>query len=198
VSIIQTFIFGITLALSIGPIAILILNRSINCGLKNGVLSGLGAALADLTYAVIAFAAGQFIFPYLEHRKDSIPLISGAVLVIFSLGMIFTTLKNRSDENNQQDSISCKWPLITTYGLTLANPLTIVVFTGFSGLLMADGVKNIYLHAFVVFIASLIIKTLIALTGNKLAHFITKRSTLFYFNLASSLGIMLMGLSKLF
>ena len=197
-SYIQTFIFGITLALSVGPIAILILNRSMNCGLRNGVLSGLGAALADLTYAIIAFTAGHFIFPYLELQKDSIPLISGAVLVIFSFWMIYSTFKNRSAENKQKDSISCKWPLITTYGLTIANPLTIIVFTGFSGLLMADGVSNIYLHAFVIFIASLLIQTLIALAGNKLAHFITKPSTLLYFNLASSLGIMLLGLSKLF
>jgi len=62
---IQTFIFGITLAISIGPIAILILNRSMNCGLKNGVLSGLGAATADLTYALVcrAFLLSLFRTP---------------------------------------------------------------------------------------------------------------------------------------
>ncbi len=40
-SYLQTFVFGITLAIAIDPIAILILNRSINCGFKNGALCGL-------------------------------------------------------------------------------------------------------------------------------------------------------------
>jgi len=195
---IQTFIFGITLAISIGPIAILILNRSMNCGLKNGVLSGLGAAMADFTYAIVAFSAGKFLSTYLEVRKESIPLVSAAVLVVFSLWMFYSTIKNRSSDKNQKHSFTCNWPFLTTYGLTVANPLTIIVFTGFSGLIISESSGNIFLHAIVILIASLIIQTLIALAGNKLAHLITKPSTLLYFNLTSSLGIMLLGISKLF
>jgi threonine/homoserine/homoserine lactone efflux protein len=194
----QTFLFGITLAISIGPIAILILNRSMNCGLRNGLLCGLGAAMADLTYAIVAFSAGHFFFPYLEVRKESIPWVSAAVLVIFGLWMFYSTLKNRSSASNRKYSLNCNWPFITTYGLTIANPLTIIVFAGFSGLIISADASNIFLHALVIFIASLIIQTLIALAGNKLAHFITKPSTLLYFNLASSFGIMLIGISKLF
>ncbi len=197
-SYIQTFVFGMTLALSIGPIAILILNQSMNCGLRNGVLCGLGAAMADLTYAIVAFTAGHFLSTYLEVRKESIPLVSASVLVIFSLWMIYSTFKNRSSDNNRRYTLTCKWPFLTTYGLTIANPLTIIVFTGFSGLIISESTGNIFLHAIVILIASLIIQTLIALAGNKLAHLITKPSTLLYFNLASSLGIMLLGISKLF
>lgn len=195
---IQTFIFGITLAISIGPIAILILNRSMNCGLKNGVLSGLGAAMADFTYAMVAFSAGQFLSTYLEVRKESIPLVSASVLIIFSLWMFYSTIKNRSSDHNRKYSFTCNWPFLTTYGLTVANPLTIIVFTGFSGLIISESTGNIFLHAIVILIASLLIQTLIALAGNKLAHLITKPSTMLYFNLASSLGIMLLGISKLF
>ncbi|MHA1444848.1 MAG: LysE family translocator [Candidatus Hodarchaeales archaeon] len=195
---IQTFIFGITLAISIGPIAILILNRSMNCGLRNGLLCGLGAATADLTYAIVAFSAGHFFFPYLELQQENIPLVSAAVLVIFSLWMIYSSLKNRPSNDNQKYSLNCNWPFLTTYGLTMANPLTIIVFIGFSGLILSESSGNIFLHAIVILIASLIIQTLIALAGNKLANLITKPSTLLYFNLASSLGIMLFGISKLF
>ncbi|MEE8357628.1 MAG: LysE family transporter [Anaerolineales bacterium] len=197
-SYIQTFIFGITLAISIGPIAILILNRSMNCGLRNGLLSGLGAAMADFSYALVAFSAGHFFFPYLELQQENIPLVSAAVLVIFSLWMFYSSFKNRPSNDNQKYSLNCKWPFLTTYGLTMANPLTIVVFTGFSGLIISESTGNIFLHAIVILIASLIIQTLIALAGNKLAHIITKPSTLLYINLASSLGIMLIGISKLF
>lgn len=193
----QTFIFGITLAISIGPIAILILNQSINCGLRNGALCGLGAATADFTYAIVAFTTGSFLFPLLESQKECIPLVSSAVLIIFSLWMIYTTLKKRSSNNDGKYSLTCKWPFITTYGLTIANPLTIIVFAGFAGLLTSDGEGNIFLYALVIFIASLLVQMLIAIAGSKLARFFSRPTTLLYFNLASSLGIMLLGISKL-
>jgi arginine exporter protein ArgO len=79
----------------------------------------------------------------------------------------------------------------------MANPLTIIVFVGFAGLLTSDTNGNIFLHALVIFIASLLVQMLIAITGSKLARFFSKPTTLLYFNLASSLGIMLLGISKL-
>ncbi len=94
-SYIQTFIFGITLGLSIGPIAILILNQSINCGFKNGAFCGIGAATADLTYAIIAFTSGSFLLPLLKSQTDNIPLVSAAILIVFSLWMIYTTFKKK-------------------------------------------------------------------------------------------------------
>lgn len=197
-SYIQTFIFGISLAISIGPIAILILNQSINCGFKNGALCGLGAATADLTYALVAFTAGGFLFPLLERRKESIPLVSSAVLVIFSLWMMYSTLRKRSSDNDRKYALTCKWPFIITYGLTIANPLTIVAFAGFAGLQTSKGPGNILMHALIIFVASLLVQILIALGGSKLANFFSRPTTLLYFNLASSFCIMLFGISKLF
>jgi threonine/homoserine/homoserine lactone efflux protein len=197
-SYIQTFIFGITLAISIGPIAILILNQSINCGFKNGALCGIGAATADLTYAITAFTAGSLLLPLLERQKESIPIVSSVVLIVFSFWMIYSTLKKRCSGNNQKYTLACKWPFLTTYGLTIVNPLTIVVFAGYAGLVSADGHGNSFIHALVIFIASFTIQILIALAGSKLARFFSNQRTLLYFNLASSVGIMVIGISKLF
>ena len=196
-SYIQTFIFGITLAISIGPIAILILNQSINCGLRNGAWCGLGAATADFSYAIVTFTIGGLLIPLIENQKEIIPIVSSAVLVIFSLWMIYTTLKKQSSEKKSKYSLTCKYPFLTTYGLTIANPLTIVVFAGYAGVLTSDGEANIYIHALIIFIASLSVQMLIAFAGSKLAIFFSRPKTLLYFNLASALGIMLLGISKL-
>jgi threonine/homoserine/homoserine lactone efflux protein len=196
-SYIQTFIFGITLAISIGPIAILILNQGINCGLRNGALCGLGAATADVTYAIVAFTIGGLLIPLIENQKEIIPIVSSAVLVTFGLWMIYTTFKKQSFEKKGKYSLTCKYPFITTYGLTIANPLTIVVFAGFAGLLTSDGEANILIHALIIFIASLLVQMLIAFAGSKLATFFSRPKTLLYFNLASAFGIMLLGISKL-
>ncbi len=192
----QTFLFGLTLAISIGPIAILILNQSVNCGLKNGLLCGLGAASADFTYAIIAFSAGKFIFSLLEKQKEIIPVVSSSVLILFGLWMIFTTLKKKSGKDRGKYSLTCKFPLATTYGLTMANPLTILVFAGFAGLMSGEGEDHILLHALILFMASLSVQLLIAFAGSKLALFFTRPSTLLYFNLASACGIMIFGILR--
>jgi len=196
-SYIQTFIFGITLAISIGPIAILILNQGINCGLRNGVLCGIGAATADFTYAIVAFTIGGLLIPLIENQKEIIPIVSSAVLIIFGLWMIYTTLKKKSSEKKDKYSLTCKYPFVTTYGLTIINPLTIVVFAGFAGLLTSDGEINIFIHALVIFIASLLVQMLIAFAGSKLAALFSRPKNLLYFNLASAFGIMVLGISKL-
>jgi arginine exporter protein ArgO len=68
---------------------------------------------------------------------------------------------------------------------------------GFAGLLTSDGEANIYTHALIIFIASLLVQMLIAFAGSKLATFFSRPKTLLYFNLASAFGIMLLGVSKL-
>ena len=194
---IQTFIFGITLAISIGPIAILILNQSINCELRNGVFCGLGAATADLTYAIIAFTTGKILITFIENKEENIPLISSAVLILFSFWMIYSTLKKQSSNEEKKYTLICKFPFMVTYGLTISNPLTIVVFAGFAGLLASEGEGSIILHAIVIFIASFSVQIIIAIIGSRLAHFFSQPRTLLFFNLASSFGIMMLGIIKL-
>ncbi len=193
----ETFLFGITLAISIGPIAILILNQSINCGLKNGALCGLGAASADLTYAVVAFTAGSFLVSFLNEGKSLIPFVSAAVLIVFGAWMIFSTLRKKKPEKGSNYTLVCKWPFATTYGLTIANPLTIVVFAGFAGMISTGSPGRMFMHAAVIFTASLLVQMLIALAGSKLSRFLARPSVLLYFNLASGLGILLFGAVKL-
>ncbi len=55
----KSFLFGVTMASAVGPIALLILSHGLRDGFKPAAAAGLGAALADLTYASIAFALGR-------------------------------------------------------------------------------------------------------------------------------------------
>jgi hypothetical protein len=52
----HAFVFGVTLALAVGPIALLIIRYAAANGLRAGLASAGGAALADLTYATIALS----------------------------------------------------------------------------------------------------------------------------------------------
>ena len=192
----ESFLFGLTIAISIGPIAILILNQSINCGLRNGALCGLGAAFADLTYAITVLFAGKVVFSMLERQQQFIPPVSAAILVGFGIWMIYSTFRKSGDQKEGY-SLTCRWPFATTYGLTISNPLTVILFAGFAGLSASKGGSAI-LNALAIFAGSFIVQMLIAFAGSRLAAFFTRPKTLLYFNLASAAGIMGFGISRLF
>ncbi|MGQ0428798.1 MAG: LysE family transporter [Gammaproteobacteria bacterium] len=121
----QSFLFGAVLAGSIGPIALLILATGAQRGFMAGAFAGLGAALADLCYALVAFALGALLLPLLSAHETAIRVLSGLLLV--ALGA-FMWLRHGEDATAPAAVAAALWP---TFLLTLVNPMTLVVFAGF-------------------------------------------------------------------
>ncbi len=57
IDILKGFIIGICASVPLGPIAILVIQKSLSEGQKSGFLAGLGACLVDTLFAVIAIFA---------------------------------------------------------------------------------------------------------------------------------------------
>ena len=62
----HAFLFGVSLAIAIGPIALLIIHNGLNHGVSLAVRSGLGAATADLLYSIVAFIIGARVLEALN------------------------------------------------------------------------------------------------------------------------------------
>lgn len=56
--ILKAFIIGICASAPLGPVAILVLQKSICYGHKAGFTTGLGASLVDTAYAIISISHG--------------------------------------------------------------------------------------------------------------------------------------------
>ena len=123
IPLLKAFGFGFTLALSVGPIALLVINNGLNHGISTALRSALGAALADLTYAFIAFTAGYYIVQGLQEHQQIIQFISSAVLILFGLWMLTNRLKNMKRARLKLDSLPRAYGLKATYLLTVVNPL---------------------------------------------------------------------------
>lgn len=89
----KAFLFGLTLAVAVGPIALLILGYGTRHGLRAGGPAALGAALADLTYALMAFFLGNRLAPHLEAHTAGLRLTASLVLLglgVAGLGRLLT------------------------------------------------------------------------------------------------------------
>ena len=58
-------VIGISASIPLGPIGVLVVQRTLNKGHLSGFVSGLGAALSDTIYAVIAGFSLSFIVGFI-------------------------------------------------------------------------------------------------------------------------------------
>ena len=199
---IKAFVFGLTIAIAIGPIAILIINRGLSTGLKSGVMSGAGVALADFTYGIIAFSAGTLIVGFLQVNHLYFKVLTAVVLLLFGLWMLRGSFKVLAIKPNQEQRLTdsgMKY-LASTYLLTIVNPLTVVMFLGFSGQLISPvtGFAEIVLLAAAIFAGSLLVQLALACFGAILGQFIKDPRVIKFLNIASSTAIILFGLAGLY
>ena len=117
---------GFCLALPVGAIALMCINKTLQFGIKSGLAVGLGAALADAFYALIAVYSLSTISNIFLQNQELLRIIGGLCLVFISIRMLFggpVIIKNKKVNYK-------KWPrdIISGFVITLSNPLTYIGF----------------------------------------------------------------------
>ena len=87
--IIKAFIVGICASAPLGPIAILVIQKSLSGGHKAGFIAGLGACVVDTLYAVVAIFALAVVQEFLLAHQNIILIVGG--LVVARLGVSMST-----------------------------------------------------------------------------------------------------------
>jgi threonine/homoserine/homoserine lactone efflux protein len=126
------FIIGISIAAPVGPIGVLCIRRTLSDGRLTGLLSGLGAAAADVVYGAIAAFGLSVIMNVLIDQAGWLKLIGG--LFLLYLG-IKTLLSKPAEEAAKAKSSGLLSAFLSTFFLTITNPMTILSFIAiFAGL----------------------------------------------------------------
>ena len=189
----RAFLFGITVAAPIGPIAVLLVRTGLNHRYSAALGGALGVALADFTYALVALSAGSGLGVVLQTHQREIQLAASVLLIVLGLWLAAGALR-KVDPLPGTDSAAGQAPgLLRLYVLTLANPLTILLFIGFSGQMVAGGVAGIATGALFLFLGSLIVQVSYATLGALLQRWLTSPRLVRAFNTASGLGVAAFG-----
>jgi threonine/homoserine/homoserine lactone efflux protein len=119
-------IVGLMIAMPVGPVNILCIHRTLEAGWKSGVISGLGAAAADMRYGGVAGFSITLVVQFLVREQFWIRLFGGILLVVIGISYFF---KRPEPLNAQkQDRASAYSDLRSTFLLTLTNPTTVLSF----------------------------------------------------------------------
>ena len=131
VDMLKGFIVGMCASAPLGPIAILVVQKSLSKGHKSGFVSGLGASVVDTMYAIVAIFALAFAQKFIDDHRNLIFLVGGAVLMIVGFSMALSD-PFRKMKDDGDSSVSPK-DFGQALALGLSNPMAIfVMFTLFA------------------------------------------------------------------
>ncbi|HEY4127961.1 MAG TPA: LysE family transporter [Gammaproteobacteria bacterium] len=125
-------LIGFAIAAPVGPIGMLVIRRTLAEGRLLGLLTGLGAAVADSLYGCVGAFGLTFISGFLVGYAFWTKLVGG----LFLLWLGSDTLRAKSREDGAGTSkVRYATAFLSTMVLTLANPATILSFMAvFAGL----------------------------------------------------------------
>lgn len=119
------FGFGLFIAAPFGPMSLLCVNRTLHQGFRHGLASGLGIAMADVTYAFITVFGFRIVNEFTAEYAFLLQLM-GSVLLVY-LG-VRAWLSKVQPERSDNIRTGVTFSFGSAYLLTLANPATILTF----------------------------------------------------------------------
>ena len=134
---VQGIILGFSIAAPVGPIGIICIRRTLQNGFKSGLASGLGAASADAVYGAIAAAGLTLAADFLAKQQAWLGVLGGAFLLFLGV----RTFRSPPPEADGLEAGANKLggDYLSTFLLTLSNPITIFSFMALFGGLNAQG-----------------------------------------------------------
>ncbi|HYK96251.1 MAG TPA: LysE family transporter [Candidatus Dormibacteraeota bacterium] len=128
---------GFTIAAAVGPITLLVIRRTIAHGGRYGFASGLGVAAADATYAGVAAFGLTAVTTLLVSGHAFLAVVGGAIIAMMG---IRTMLSRPTGPAADTERPGLAGGFLSIYGLTMTNPLTIVLYAGvFAGIGLVAG-----------------------------------------------------------
>lgn len=122
------FIIGIIISAPMGPSGLLCIQRTLNKGRWHGLMTGAGACISDLLYAVLVGIGMSFLTDFVESHVNVLQICGSILLLLFGVYLfrtnpVKTLRKAKTSANYAQD-------MATSFFLTLSNPLIILLFIG--------------------------------------------------------------------
>ena len=123
------FIIGVIVSAPLGPVGVLCIQRTLNKGRWYGFVTGIGAALSDICYALLTGYGMSFVFDYVNKNIFYLQLIGSAMLLAFG---VYTFRSNpvKSLRPSSGNKGTYLHNFVTAFFVTLSNPLIIFLFIG--------------------------------------------------------------------
>jgi threonine/homoserine/homoserine lactone efflux protein len=131
----QALLIGLSIAAPVGPIGLLVIQRTLARGGAVGLATGLGAAVADAVYGGIGAFGVRQVIDALQAARVPLALAGGAFVLWLAWQSWHTApAQQAARAADARGLLGC---VVGTFALTLSNPATIFSFIAIFGALGA-------------------------------------------------------------
>ncbi len=129
--ILKGIIIGVVVSAPMGPVGVLCIQRTLNKGRWYGFVTGIGASISDIIYALLTGYGMSFIFDYINKNIFYLQFIGSILLLLFGIYTFRTNPVNSIRPNSSNRGKGSYFNnFITALAVTLSNPLIIFLFIG--------------------------------------------------------------------
>ena len=120
---------GILISAPMGPIGMLIIQRTLSKGRWPAFFTGIGAGVSDLAYCLLTGFGLSFVTEFIEAHQFAIQIVGGVVLAAFGV-YLFSKNPTRALQPTQQTSNTYWSDIVSGFLLTFSNPLILFFIIG--------------------------------------------------------------------
>lgn len=125
------FIIGVVVSAPMGPVGVLCVQRTLNKGRWYGFVTGLGATLSDMCYALLTGYGMSFVTDYINKNVFILQLLGSLMLLAFGYYTFRTNpVKSLHPINQNNPKGTYVHNFITAFVVCFSNPLIIFLFIG--------------------------------------------------------------------
>lgn len=127
--IIRGIAIGVLISAPMGPIGMLVIQRTLNKGRRPAFYTGIGAAVSDLVYCLLTGLGLSFITDFIETNQFILQIIGSVVLAAFAL-VLFRKNPTRQLSTPAETPVSGWKDIVSGFLLTFSNPLILFFIIG--------------------------------------------------------------------
>lgn len=131
VDVLKAVVVGVAASAPIGPIAILVIQRTMCKGFRSGFITSLGSTVVDTVFSIIAIFALAFVQDFIE--GNSVPIFIGGGVIVIALGLSmalsnpFRKMRDREDKFSGRHKSENVKDFLTACFMGFSNPGAIAV-----------------------------------------------------------------------
>lgn len=123
----KSIFVGFIIAVPVGPIAILCIRRTLSHRFSLGLATGLGAGFADTVFGSIVGFSLATLANFITEYDHILRLVGGITLLWIGVSILKTN--HHFTTSSQETSQTLIMSFISSFLLTLTNPITLLAFT---------------------------------------------------------------------
>ena len=125
ICLLKGILIGIIFGVPAGAVGALCVQRTLQSGMKSGIITGLGSSAADCFYAVVGAFGITVISDFLTRYKIPINIVGG--LLILAMG-IATLLKKQSGTAKTDTKTNYGAMFLSAFSVGITNPAAVLTF----------------------------------------------------------------------